>query len=121
MYQVSCKSLINSKPLYISFDKIDEFIRVYGETRYFVLYRSEIGDFIYSKIRFFISVKSRITYIIFHNYAKTKVDSEDSLTLEKTATFHNIIKLTKSVFNKDKIHYYCNMFLEKASYELPKK
>ena len=121
MYQVSCKSLINSKPLYISFDKIDEFIRVYGETRYFVLYRSEIYDFIYSKIRYFISVKSRITYAIFHNYAKTKVDSEDSLTLEKTMTFHNIIKLTKSVFNKDKIHYCCNMFLEKASYELPKK
>ena len=36
-------------------------------------------------------------------------------------TFHNVIILIKSVFNKDKNNYYYNIFLEKASYELPKK
>ena len=36
-------------------------------------------------------------------------------------TFHNIIILIKSVFNKDKIKYYYNIFLEKPLYELPKK
>ena len=36
-------------------------------------------------------------------------------------TFHNAIILIKSVWNKDQNHYYCNIFLEKASNELPKK
>ena len=34
---------------------------------------------------------------------------------KKTMTFHNATILIKSVFNKD------NIFLEKGSYELPKK
>ena len=53
-----------------------------------------------------------------HNYAKIKVDLYDSLTLEPTKTFHNVIILIKSVFN---IFLYVNIFFEKASYELPKK
>ena len=36
-------------------------------------------------------------------------------------TFHNVIILLKSVFNKDKNSYYYNIFLEKASDELSKK
>ena len=36
-------------------------------------------------------------------------------------TFHNVIIFIKSVFNKGKNNYYYNIFLEKASYELPKK
>ena len=35
--------------------------------------------------------------------------------------FHKVIILIKSVFNKDKNNYYYNIFLEKASHELPKK
>ena len=34
-------------------------------------------------------------------------------------TFHDVIILLKSVFNKDKTEYYYNILLEKASYELP--
>ena len=52
--------------------------------------------------------------------AEIKVDSCRSLPLEQTMTFHNAIKLIKSVSNNDKNNYYYNMFLEKASYELPK-
>ena len=55
---------------------------------------------------------------ISQNYAKIKVDYYNSLPLEKTMTFHNLIILIKSVFNKDKNNYYCNIFLEKASHEL---
>ena len=63
-----------------------------------------------------------VTYMISHNYAKVKVDSDDSLPLEKTVTFHDILQiLIKSVFNKEINNYYYNIFLEKASYELPKK
>ena len=41
-----------------------------------------------SRIRYLIGVKGGITQVIFHNYAKMKVDSFDSLPLEKTMTFH---------------------------------
>ena len=54
------------------------------------------------------------------NNAKITVDSYDSLPLEKEMTFHDVIILIKSVFNKDKKNYYYNIFLEKASYELTK-
>ena len=40
-------------------------------------------DSIYNRIRYLISVKSDITYIIPHNYAKIKVNSYKSLPLEK--------------------------------------
>ena len=36
-YNISYKSLIDSKPLYIAFDKIDAFIRVHDRTKYLVL------------------------------------------------------------------------------------
>ena len=36
-----------------------------------------------------------ITYVISHNYAKIEVDSYDSLPLEKTMAFHNVIILIK--------------------------
>ena len=67
----------------ISFDNIDGFIRVYDETRYLVLFGSKKYNFICNRIRRLISVKSGITYVSSHNYAKIKVDSCDSLPLEK--------------------------------------
>ena len=51
------------------FDKIDGFIRVYDGTRYLTLFGSEGYDSIYDKIIYLISVKTAITYIIYHNYA----------------------------------------------------
>ena len=110
-----------AKPLHFRFDEIDGFIRVYDGTRYLVLFGSGKYDSIYNRITYLISVKSGITYIISHNYAKVKVDSYDSVPLEKTMTIHDVIILIKSDFNKDKNNYYYNIFLEKASYELPKK
>ena len=41
--------------------------------------------------------KNSITYIISQNYARIKVDSYNSLPLEKTLTFYNTIMLIKSV------------------------
>ena len=58
-----------------------------------------------------ISVKGGITYIISHNFAKIKVHSYDSLPLEKTMTFCNVIILIKSVWNKDKNSYYYNIYI----------
>ena len=80
---ISQKSLIDSKPLRIRFDKIDEFIRVYDETRYLVLFESAKYDFISNRIRYLISVASGNTYVSSHNYAKIKVSSSHSLPLQK--------------------------------------
>ena len=81
IYNISYKSLIDSKPSHIWLDKIDEFIRVYDGTRYLVLFGSETYYSIYNRIRYLISVKSGITYMISHNNPKIKVDSYDSLPL----------------------------------------
>ena len=121
VYNISYKILIDSKPLRIRFDKIDGFIRVYDGSRYLLLFGSEKYDFIYCRIRYLICVKSGITYVISHNFAKIKVDSYDSLSLEKTMTFHNVVILIKSIFKKNKNNYNYYTLLEKGSYELPKK
>ena len=63
-----------------------------------------------------IRVKRGIKYIIFDSCEKIKDYSYDSLPLEKTLTFHNVIVLIKSVFNKDKNNYYYNIFLETGMY-----
>ena len=107
------KSLIDNKPLHIRYDKIDGFIRVYDGTRYLVLFGGEKYQFIYGGIRYLISVQNDITFIISHNYATIKVDSYDSLPLEKTMTRGNVTILIKSVWNKNKNNYYYNIILEK--------
>ena len=68
-----------------------------------------------NRIRYLIGVGSIITYVVSYNYLKIKVDSYNFLPLEKTLTFHNVIILIKSVFNKDKNNYYYNIFLEEVS------
>ena len=104
----------------ISFDKIDEFIRVYDGTRYLVLFGKKY-DFIYNRIRYLKEVKSGITYVISHNYAKNQNRFIQSFNFRKKMTFHIVIILIKSDFNKDTNNYYYNISLEKTLYELPKK
>ena len=79
------------------------------------------SSFIYNRIRYLISLKSDIKYVFSHYYAKTKVDSYDSLPTEKRLILHNVVILIKSVLNKDQNHYYYKIFLEKCSYQLAKK
>ena len=83
---MSYKTLIDAKPLRVKFDKRDGFIRTYDGTRYLLLFGSEKYDFIYSRIKYLIGVKSGITYAISPNYAKIKVDSYGSL-------FHAILNI----------------------------
>ena len=52
---------------------------------------------------------------------KIKVDSYDSLPIEKRLTLHNVVIQIKSFLNKDKNHYYYNIVLEKCSNQLAKK
>ena len=104
IYGISYKTLIGQKPLHIRFDKIYGFSRIYDGTRYLTLFSSEKYDAIYDRIRYLISLKSSITYIFPHSFAKIKVCSYDSLPVEKILTLHNVIILIKSVLNKDKNH-----------------
>ena len=78
IYNISYKTLIDPNPLRIRFDKIDGFIRTYDGTRYLILFTSEKYDAIYVRIRFLTSLKSSITCIFSHYFAKIKVDSYDS-------------------------------------------
>ena len=44
---------------------------------------------------------------ISQSYARIKVDSYDSLSLEKTLTWHNVITLIELVFKKNQSNYCC--------------
>ena len=118
---ISYKTLIDPKPLHTRFDKIDDFVRIYDGTRYLTLFASEKYDTISNRIRYLISLRICITYIFSHYFAKIKVDSYDSLHIEKRLSLLNRIRHIKSVLNKDKNHYYYKIFLEKCSYILAKK
>ena len=121
IYSISYKILIDPKPLCIRFDKIDRLHGIYDGTRYLTLLGSKIYDAIYNRTRYLISLKSGITYIFAHHFAKIKVDSYDSLPIGIRLTLHNAIIHIKSVLNKYKNSYHHKIFLEKCSYQLAKK
>ena len=102
-FDISYKTLIGLKPLQIRFDKIDGIIRISDETRHLTLFGTKKYDTTYNRIRYLISLKSSITYILSHYFAKIKVDSYDSLPIEKTLPLDNVIILFKSVLKKIKI------------------
>ena len=87
VYNISYKTLIGDEPLHIRFDKIDEFIRVYDGTRYLVLFEVEKYDAVHNRIRYLLSLKIKITYVFSYYYAKIKIDSYDTLPIEKTIDF----------------------------------
>ena len=119
MYDISYKTSLGPKPLRIRLDKIDGFIRVRGdEFRYLVLLDNGLFDKICDKIKYLISEKSGITDSINHNFGKCRIDSYDSLPIEKKRlSFHNGIILIKSVVNKYKNNYYYYIFLEQGSHK----
>ena len=92
---------IIAKPLHIIWYKVDGFIRDYGGTKYFL--KNEKNDAIYERIKHLVRLKSGITYIFSHKYAKLKIDSVDDLPLQEKLTLHNAVIFIKSVFNKSQI------------------
>ena len=110
VYDILYKTLIDSKPLWIRFSKLDGFIRIYDWTRYLTLFGSEKYDAIYDRIRYLIRLKSSHTYIFYHYFAKMTVNFYGSLPIEKQLTFDNVVTHIKSVLNKDKNHYYYKTF-----------
>ena len=74
-------------------------------------------DEICNRIKYLISEKSGITDSSNYNFAKIRIDSYNSLPIEKILTFHNVIILIKSVIDENKNKYYYNIFLEKGLYK----
>ena len=109
VYDISYKTLLDSKPLLIRFNKVDGFVRVYDGIRYLVLFGPEIYDATYDKIRSFLSQESCIKILFL--LIKSKLILMIPLPLEKTLTLHNVIILTKSYFKKDQNHFHYNIFL----------
>ena len=78
------------------------------------LYDYSYCDEICHKIEYLMSEKNGITDSVNHNFARNRIYSYDSLSIEKILTFHNIIMLIKSVVKKNKNEYYDNIFLDKG-------
>ena len=66
---------------------------------------------------FLISEKCGITDSINNNFTRIRMNSHNSLPIEKTLTFHKVIILIKSVVNKNEKNYYYSIFLEKSLYK----
>ena len=66
--------MISSKPLWIRFDKIDGFVRIYDRTKYLVLLAPEKYNAIYNRIRYkkYKSLKSGITDVFFSLLCKNQ-------------------------------------------------
>ena len=98
------KTSKGTKTLRIRFDKIDGFIKSHDKIKYLVLFNYRYCDKICDKITYLISEESRTTDSINHNFARIRIDSYDSLPIEKILTFHNVIKLINSVVTKMKMN-----------------
>ena len=101
---------MGEKPLRIWFDKIDGFNKIDDGIRYLVLLKY---NEIYGRIRYLISEKSGIKDSINTNFARIRIDSYNSLPIEKILTFHNVILVIKSVVNKNKNNYHYYIFFGK--------
>ena len=83
--------------MHIRFNKIDGFIRVHGGEFICLLFDHGLFDK--------ICEKSGITDNLNNNFGKIRIDSYNSLAIEKILAFHNLIIHIKSVVNKNKNEY----------------
>ena len=111
VYDISYKTSTGARLLHIRLDKIDGFIKIHDKIRYLVLFDYSYCDKVCDKIKYLISEKSSTTNNINHNFARIRIDSYDSLPIEKILTFQNVVILIKSVVNKYKNEYYFNIYL----------
>ena len=75
---------MGEKPLRIRFNKVDGFIKIYDGTRYLVLFGHGWYNAINDRIRYLISEKRSIAD---HNFARIRIDSNNSLPVERILTF----------------------------------
>ena len=90
IYYISCKTIMDAKPLRIRLDEVYGAIKIFYGTRYLALFGPWSNN----------AVSNRI----------------NSLTIGKTLTFHDFIILIKSVVSKNKNNCCLNIFLKKGLY-----
>ena len=90
------KKFMDTKPLRIKFNKVEGLIKIYNEIRYLELFNlygaitariNSRYNAIFDKINYLISKKSGITESINHNFARIRIDSCNSLLIEKRTDF----------------------------------
>ena len=82
-YKIKYKNFMAAKPLGIRFNEIDKFMKIYHGTRYLVLLGHIWYDKIGDSIKYLISGKSGITDSINCNFGRIRIDSYNSLPIEK--------------------------------------
>ena len=87
--------------------------------RYLVLLGHSWYDEICDRIKYLVLQRKvdSIADSINHNFAGIRIDSYNSLPIEKISAFHTVVILIKSVVNKNKNDHYYNIFLEKGLYK----
>ena len=98
----------------IGYDEIHGFIKNQDRSRYLIIFGYGWFEKICDKIKYLVSEKSGIADSINHNFSRIRIDSYNSLLIDKILTFHNAIILIKSVVNKNKNEYYFKIYLEKG-------
>ena len=84
IYKISYKTPTDPKPSRIRLDKINGLIiSVDGEIKHLILFDYGLFNKICYKIKYLISKKSGITNSINHNFGKIRIDSNNSLPIEK--------------------------------------
>ena len=108
IYDISCKTSTGAKPLRVRFDKIDDLLKfmIKLDIQYYLIIVIVIKFVIRSNILCLIKEKSGIADSINHNFGRIRIDSYDSLPIERILTFHDAIILIKLVVNKNKNQYY---------------
>ena len=69
------------------YDEIDGFIKIQDRIRYLILFGYGWFEEICDKIKYLISERSGITNSINHNFARIRIDSYNSLLIDKILTF----------------------------------
>ena len=98
----------------IGYDEIHGFIKIQDRIRCLILFGYGWFEKICDKIKYLVSEKSGIADSINHNFSRIRIDSYNSLLIDKILSFHNAIILIKSVVNKNKSEYYYKIYLEKG-------
>ena len=75
------KTLIGAEPWCVMFDKADGFLRDYGGIKYLALFGSAKYNSIFNRIKFLIRLKTKISYTVYHYYAKIKIVLDDDIPL----------------------------------------
>ena len=112
VYGISYKSLFGSKPLRIKFDEANGFIRVYRGIRYLLLFGPE--NMMLFTVELYILLAGKAALHMIFLIIMQKLELILMILCLYKKYLQNVVTLIKSLLNKDKNHYYYNIFLEKV-------